>query len=147
MQPWLTSEHTKYSNGDIALFRCVTSGSKPAADITWFVHNQPISDASATVTRQDREDVDGTFSSSSQLAVSVSRDMNGADVTCSVTNSVLISQGQGPREASMAVMVECEYAGHEDVIIITPPPLPFCFRQSEISPWDESNNRGWDGRY
>ena len=111
MQPWLTSDHTKYSNGDTGLFRCVTSGSRPAARIMWFVHNQPISDASATITRQDREDVDGTFSSSSQLAIGVSRDMNGADVTCSVTNSVLISQGQGSRNASTTVVVECEYVG------------------------------------
>ena len=114
MQPWLRSDHTHYRDGDTALLQCGTSGSKPAARITWLVRNQPISDASGTVTNREREDADGTFSSSSQWAVGVSRGMNGADVTCSVTNSVVTSQGQGPRVASVKLVVECKYTskGH-----------------------------------
>ncbi|KAL8581565.1 hypothetical protein ACOMHN_049122 [Nucella lapillus] len=42
MQPWLQINSTKYTAGHLAHFRCVTSGSRPAAQVTWLLDGQSV---------------------------------------------------------------------------------------------------------
>ena len=108
MEPWLLPEYAQFTDGDTAVFRCITSGSRPAAKVTWFVNGDPVNDQSGAITADERRDTDGTFSSRSQWTVAMSRDRDGVEVTCSVTNRVLEASGQGPRNASVLVVVQCE---------------------------------------
>ncbi|KAK7491946.1 hypothetical protein BaRGS_00016792 [Batillaria attramentaria] len=104
--PSLQADKTKYVDGDTAHFLCVTSGSRPAARVVWFISEHRVAEGTGAVETSQQQDEDQTFSVSSRLALFASRELDGADVICGVANDVMDAQGRALLNASVKLIVE-----------------------------------------
>ena len=92
------------SAGEQAVVRCTTTGSRPAANISWSFRNKNIS-GEQTVTL---DDVTKTYTVVSLLKLKVTAEDNGQIVLCKVTHYLFTSQPS----ASVNLNVQCKLTAY-----------------------------------
>nr|XP_020660404.1 cell adhesion molecule 3 [Pogona vitticeps] len=85
-KPQISGYVAPLKDGDTAKLMCMSSGSKPAADLRWHKGDKPLQSEPLVV----EEDANGkTFTVTSRVEFSVGKEDDGAEVTCTVDHASL----------------------------------------------------------
>ncbi|XP_070586391.1 cell adhesion molecule 3 [Erythrolamprus reginae] len=85
-KPQISGYSDPLKEGEVAVLTCVSSGSKPAAQLRWNKGEKLLTGQSLEVSK----DANGkTFTVTSQVKITVNKEDNGANVSCTVDHSSL----------------------------------------------------------
>lgn len=94
-----------FDDGTIASIQCDSTGSRPAANITWFLDGKKLHD----VRQQISQETDGTYTTSGFLTKQLSKEMDGKVLTCAAENKVLLASGRLPVTTNVTLLAMCMY--------------------------------------
>lgn len=112
--PQFRSFNGIFDDGQTKRITCESYGSRPAANITWFINDKKISGAVNQVFQQS----DGTFYVTSILTHYFDKSMDGSNLTCQAINDVLRRQNRMPLENTLVLRASCKYESNFRVLIL-----------------------------
>lgn len=98
--------------GTNILLKCLVTGARPPANVTWYNNTRPLDPNTDTDRRQISTQTefknDGTFETISKLEFTASRFENGITIRCEADNIVMREDSDKPLHDTLTLEVMCE---------------------------------------
>ncbi|KAG8146749.1 hypothetical protein E2320_013851 [Naja naja] len=108
-KPQISGYSGPLREGDVAVLTCVSSGSKPAAYLRWKKGDKHLTGQSSEVSK----DANGkTFTVSSHVEITVGKEDDGANVTCTVDHASMQISGKSALQQGDNLVLHCKGEGN-----------------------------------
>ena len=91
--------------GEDLELECIATGANPPATLTWFLNDEEITDGHEQEDKRQGDEKQRTWTSFSRLTLPVSKDDNGAKISCVATHQAL----DEPMSTKKPLTIHCEY--------------------------------------